>query len=300
MIIGDDLDSLLSALYLHRRYGWPVLGCYCRYSRLWHVGPRETFLRQFGRGQLVAVDLDIYHPAVPSIGHHILRLSDADGDLVGHTHSFNPNNLRGLSIQRGFRRKYPLATIHLLLCLFQEKKLAPEVELLVWLADSAFINAQQYQDNVTEWVNGYLQFPAFVEKLPALQTLAFEATLKEKILDRMAIHPLCRPLLKSGYRSRHLGLNGFQCQWDDPVRQQSEIQSLLQLLSDLTGWPMLPLSDWAATSFAGGQIVGRRNEMPVADLLATRLSFSEWLDRESVFSYAFTFRDRLNFTVIDF
>ncbi len=299
MVIGDDLDSLLSALYLHRRYGWPVVATYCRYTRLWHSGEPSVFQRQLESGRLCAVDLDMYCPTLPSIGHHILRLGQNDGDLPGQSHSLNPNNLRGLSITQGFRRKYPLATIHLLLWLFEEKALSPDADMLVWLADSTYINAQQYTDNLTDWVTRFLQRPAFTDILPLLQTLDFEESLQKKILRHMATNPLCRPLPHSTYRSRHLGLNGFQCQWHQPLQQAADLRSLLQLLSQITGWAVPPF----ALIEPGGQsnfgcLEGQRHEIRVPELIATGLPFGEWLDQQGVFSYAFTHRERLNYTVM--
>ncbi len=291
MVIGDDLDSLLSAMYLHQKFGWPVAGVYCQYTRMWHSDVALTFREKLLAGKLFAVDLDIYHAAVPSLGHHIISLKN-DDDLPGHTHSLNPNALRGFSIRQHFRRKYPLATIHFLLWLFEEKHLSPEGELLVWLADSTFVNAQHYGDNVAEWVAHFLSLSSFSNILPALQTLDFEQNLKEKILRRMAGNPLCRPS-RSSYKSKNLGLNGFQCQFENPNTQNAAVQSLLALLADLSGWAQMPFPGRFA-----GFLEGKRREMQVSELTAAGLPFGEWLEREGVFSYAFTFKDRLNCTVL--
>ncbi|HND89283.1 MAG TPA: hypothetical protein PK971_13190, partial [Saprospiraceae bacterium] len=287
---------LLSALYLHRRYGWPVVAAYCQYTRLWHLGERAEFLRLMDSGRLCAVDLDLYSPTLPNIGHHILRLGDDDGELPGLTHSLNPNTLRGLSVQRGFRSKYPLATIHLLLWLFEEKPLSPAAEHLVWLADSTYINAQHYTQNVTDWVQHFLRRSDFEQILPQLQTLEFEENMRAGLLTRLSANPLCRPS-PSKYRSRHLGLKGYQCQWQHPLHDGPALLHLLRVLSDITGWPLpaMPLLDPKAGI---GLIEGRRQEIQVSELVASGLPFGEWLEREQVFSYAFTYRDRLNCTRI--
>lgn len=290
MVIGDDLDSLLSAMYLYQRFGWPVVGVYCQYTRLWHAGDATDFREKLLAGKLFAVDLDIYHAAIPSLGHHIIACA-SDDELPGHTHSLNPNALRGFSIRQEFRRKYPLATIHLLLWLFEEKNLERAAEGLVWLADSTFVNAQHYRDNVEEWVTRFFQWPMLERMLPSLQTLEFEQYMEKAILSRMADNPLCIPG-RSKYKSKHLGLNGFQCQFD-PQGQQAALQSLLTLLADLSGWARLPLpARW------GGCWQGERREVAVADVVASGLPFGEWLEQAGVFSYAFTFKDRLNCTVI--
>ncbi len=291
MLIGDDLDSLLSAMYLHKKFGWPVAGVYCQYTHLWRSVPKEVFHNKLNSGKYFAADLDLYHPAVPSLGHHIIALDHTD-DLPGHSHSLNPNALRGFSVRQGFTRKYPLATVHFLLWLFDEKDLATGAEYLVWLADSAFINAQHYRRNVEEWVGAFMPHPAFTRLLPDLQTLRFEQQLKETVLDTLATHPLCKPG-RAKYRSQHLGLNGFQCQFINPDTQNVALQSLIALLSEISGWPPFPFPG----SFSG-PVEGIRKDVPVGQVTDTGLSFGEWLSREDVFSYAFTYRDRLNYTVL--
>ncbi len=107
MIIGNDLDALLSAQFLQHTLGWSIAGFY-NYTTLYHdpaIDPREC----------VWVDLDIYDPACGSIGHHILRPTPTDR-IPGHRSSVNPNLLRGID-QTDFTHKYPLGTIHLLLWL---------------------------------------------------------------------------------------------------------------------------------------------------------------------------------------
>lgn len=294
MIIGDDLDSLLSALYLHHRYGWPVVAAYCQYTRLWHLGKRADFLHLMESGRLCAVDLDLYSPTLPNIGHHILHLREHDGDLPGLTHSLNPNSLRGLSIMQGFRSKYPLATIHLLLWLLEEKPLPPPAEQVLWLADSTYINAQHYTQNVTDWVAHFFRRSDFLQMLPQLQSVDFEKNMRDGLLTRLATNPLCRPSA-SKYRSRHLGLNGFQCQWQHPHHDGPALLHLMQMLSDITGWAMPPMP-LLLPQAAIGLMEGQRREILVSEVLASPLPFGEWLEREQVFSYAFTYHDRLNCT----
>jgi hypothetical protein len=290
MLVGDDLDSLLSAMWLHRRFGWQIVGVYTRYTQIWHLGRPEDFWALLVSGRLFAVDLDICHPNVPSLGHHIVSLRK-DEDLPGHSHSLNPNALRGFSVHESFNRKYPLATIHFLRWLFQEKAWSPGAEMLAWLADSTFINAQRYTTNVTEWARDFLNFAAFAEKLPALQTLVFEQDLREKILRPMSANALCRPS-RSTYQSKHLGLNGFQCQFDNPNAQNTDIQSLLAILSELSGWEKLPFP----AQFEG-RIEGQRLEMSIAEAMLPKETVAAWLERKDIFSYVFTFKDRVNFTI---
>ncbi len=288
MIIGNDLDSLLSAAYLHRRFGWPIAGVYCEYNRLWHTGDAAEFWRNLQSGKLFAVDLDICLGTVPSLGHHIIQL-DTTEELPGHTHTINPNVRAGRTVTQGFQRKYPLATIHFLLWLFSENDLARRAAPLVWLADSAFVNAQHYRENVEDWVRNTLPLPAFESVLPDLQTEAFEQELRNTVLAPLAENTLCKPSTGSNYRSKHLGLNGFQAQFDNP--HDLRIRELLLCLSRMTDWPVLSFPERFE-----GYFQGKRSNISVQDLQDTGLTFAEWLEHNEVFSYAFVFRDRLNFT----
>src|SRR5512135_2591600 len=92
MIIGNDIDALLSAQFLYHVLDWTVAGFY-NYTTLYHdptIDPRAC----------VWVDLDVYHSDLASIGHHILRPTPADR-IPGHRSSVNPNLLRGID-QTGF------------------------------------------------------------------------------------------------------------------------------------------------------------------------------------------------------
>jgi hypothetical protein len=293
MVIGDDLDSLLSAMYLQARFGWPVVGVYCRYTFLWHVPDEATFRRKVAEGRYVGIDLDVFHPTLPSVGHHILV---GEGRLAEGPHrapSLNPNTLRGLSVQAGFQEKYPLATIHFLWWLFGENPMLPKTMRLMWLADSAWINAQRYRPNVTDWVTQYLRVPAFLDHLLAVQTVHFEQVMAEKTLAALAPNPLCRPNGYSVYKSLHLGLNGYQCQWADPVAQNADLQDLCARLADLSGWAVLRFP----TQFAG-VLTGERHQIDVREVPAKPADFDIWLQYRGVFSYAFVFRHALNYTVL--
>jgi hypothetical protein len=288
MIIGDDLDSLLSAMFLQARFGWPIVGVYCQYTWLWHTSEAMTWQQKLLSGRFFAVDLDIYHAAVPSLGHHIIALKP-DDQLPGHSHTLNPNALFGLAIHHFFRKKYPLATLHLLRWLFNDRTRSDNSEALCWLADSAFINAQHYRYNVADWISTRFDLPAFGQIFPVLQTVDFECFMSEKILSPMKKNALCRPS-RSTYKSQHLGLNGFQCQFNNPNTENGHLQHLLDILADLSGMPRLVFPKKFEGSWEGV-----RTEASIAEIGP---DFDAWLSQTDVFSYAFTFKDRLNFTRI--
>ena len=150
MIIGNDIDALLSAQFLQHTLGWSIAGFY-NYTTLYvdpAIDPRDC----------VWVDLDIHDPACCSIGHHILRPTPTDR-IPGHRSSVNPNLLRGID-QTDFTHKYPLGTIHFLLWLHDVRvRNKRACTLLLWLADSTWINAQRYRANVREWLTNWITVP---------------------------------------------------------------------------------------------------------------------------------------------
>lgn len=287
MIIGNDLDALLSAALLKQRYGWDVVAIY-DYQKLWvdqHLAP--GFGGKLKSGVYVAVDLDIYRNTVPSIGHHILQLCPADR-LEQHEQTLNPNFLFGVD-GRNFPAKYPLGTIHLLRWLF-ESELGRRGELLCWLADSSYINAQRhrFRDNVARWLWEFFDWPPFWEIFILLDSADYEDLLLREIgqaLQGIPIRP--RP---GQVRSRHKSLSGWQCQWSDPGVQAEQIRQILAFIHELCGWEIPELPE------AYRKIEGQRKTVTVAELLKNYGSLDQFLERERVFSYVFTHRQRLNYT----
>jgi hypothetical protein len=290
MVLGNDLDSLLSALFLHERYGWPVTGFYCDYQHLYCDTARSDFRERLSQGRYIAVDLDICDLRIPSLGHHILAL-DAEDQIAGHTHTLNPNLMQGLAVNHRYGAKYPLSTLHYLRFLFQDPERSAAFEFLNWLSDSSFLNAQHYADNVANWVNHQVPLAAFSRWLPLLGLPYFEEKLHETILTPLSKHPGCRPG-RSAYKSKHLGISGYQAQFKDPNRPEQSLQTLLDLLADLSQMPRLVLPDHFDLAAEG-----TRHILPVSALPAG--DFAAWIEQQQVFSYAFVFKDTLNYTVLD-
>ncbi|MBU0711708.1 hypothetical protein KJ762_00970 [bacterium] len=287
LIIGNDLDALLSAALLKQRYGWDVVAVY-DYRKLW-VDQRiaDNVIQKLKSGVYLAVDLDIYRNAVPSIGHHILQLTEKDR-LEQHEQTLNPNLIFGVDC-RNFRAKYPLGTIHFLRWLF-EMELDRRGELLCWLADSAYINAQshRFRENVSHWLYEFFDWPPFWEIFILLDSADYEELLVREIgrtLDKILITP--RP---GQVKSRHKSLNGWQCQWSDPGTQGEQIRQIFAFIHELSGWRIPELPKFYSC------ITGQRKRISVAELLKDYGSLDEFLNREHVFSYAFTHAQLLNYT----
>jgi hypothetical protein len=278
MIIGNDLDALLSAQFLHHTLGWKIAGFY-NYTTLYHDPAVDLH-------ECVWVDLDVYHAGLASIGHHILQPSPTDR-IPGHRSSVNPNLLRGID-QTGFTHKYPLGTIHLLLWLHDVhiRNRRPAV-LLLWLADSTWINAQRYRSNVREWLTNWISVPELRDTFEQTDTPDFEAEMQAQVLNRLAIAELAPGNVQNV--SMHLGLGGYQCAWDKP-----EDLPKVRRVTDL----IYRTFSWRAPQFPRGftAIEGQRRSARLPQLVKIYGSFDKFLANEKVFSYVIPNKDRVNYT----
>jgi len=285
MIIGNDLDSLLSAALLKDLFGWNVAAVY-DYRTLWYDSDCQ-FIKNLKSGVYLAVDLDIYRRSIPSIGHHILQLT-AEDRLEQHDQTLNPNFIFGVDC-RDFRSKYPLGTIHFLCWLF-EMELERRGELLCWLADSAYINAQthRFRENVSNWLYRFFDWPPFWEIYILLDSADYEDLLVREIgrtLDEILITP--RP---GQVKSRYKSLSGWQCQWSDPGTQAEQIRKIFDFIHEISGWQIPELPEKYSC------IAGHRKKISVDKLLQDYGNLDGFLNREHVFSYAFTHAQLLNYT----
>jgi hypothetical protein len=278
MIIGNDLDALLSAQFLHHTLGWSIAGFY-NYTTL-YIDPA------IAARECVWVDLDIYDPTCCSIGHHILRPTPADR-ITDHRSSVNPNLLRGID-QTDFTHKYPLGTIHFLLWLHDARvRNKRACTLLLWLADSTWINAQRYRSNVGDWLNNWIGVPELSETFEQTATADFEAEMQAQVLSKLQLAELEPGNVQNV--SRHLGLGGHQCAWDKPD-DLSQVRRVTDLIYRNFGWraPQFPREFKA--------VEGKRHAARLSEVMQRHGSFDQFLAHEKVFSYVIPNRDRVNYT----
>ncbi|PIS27406.1 MAG: hypothetical protein COT43_10560 [Candidatus Marinimicrobia bacterium CG08_land_8_20_14_0_20_45_22] len=290
IIIGNDLDSLLSAALLKTRFGWDVVGFY-DYTSIWsRTFGMPDFVGNLLSGKYVAVDLDIFHPAIPSIGHHILEFQpDESGKgFPEQQYSLNPNFIRGIDLMT-YRRKYPLGTIHFLSWLLGIEPVTDEAELLMWLADSSFINGQRFNPNVSEWIGGFFHSAGFQKVFQEVDTLAFETQLRNRILSKL--EKIVGRTQNGQTRSRHLNITGFQCKWQDANAERETIGKVLEFIREITGWktPNLP------RQFR--RITGKRISCRIDEIRKSFSSLESFLRKRSVFSYVIPSQRTLNYTI---
>jgi hypothetical protein len=166
-------------------YNWDILGIY-DLTRIWHGRPLPELSEKINQNKIVAIDLDIHHPKIPSVGHHILTMTSKD-KIPDHAKTLNPNLIRGIHNSQ-FRRKYPLGTIHFLSWLLGETpKMGDSTRDLAWLVDSSYINGQshRFRDNVGEWIKVYFNDSAYFQDFETIDSLEFENRIKT-LMDTIA------------------------------------------------------------------------------------------------------------------
>ncbi len=307
VVIGDDLDAVLSAvLYLTHHPNARLTGVYHQYTTV-HYASTLTWEEALCG---VWLDLDIRHPACRSLGHHVVRLSPAD-QLPELGAKCNLNELVGRSVQGGFIRKYPLGTVHFLMWLYDvDLPPHPDAELLIWLADSTYINAQArswrrdwkrkekvawkerngFRWNVEAWLRELMPHPPLLQTLETVERRAFE----ERMV-RFQQEVLARRCLEQGTgqaASRHLQLHGYQCQPPEAVDMGNYLRNLLALIVQYTRWRLEPAQIAPLRSLKSR--TGRRTMVPVREV--QREGLARFLKRNQVFSYVFQSKKTLNYT----
>ena len=269
MIVGSDIDAILSAAFLHDELGWEVTGFYTEFQNLYYTNKNSI-------QDSVWVDLDINHTDLRSIGHHILR-TRLDDDLSGLQHSLNLNEVRDV-YKRYFNQKYPLGTIHFLLWFYNVDQFTPLQEAFLLSADSTWINAQRYTKNVTDWVENCLPSQWLVDALVEVQTEEFENRINEEVYPRIKTTGFSRGGSSGHTSSTHLDLSGWQCSFKDPTTEK--VANLVELVGDLMGWDTFDIP-------ADMQVeCGTRQTVSYSEVRSRYGSLENFLNKTSTFSFA--------------
>jgi len=198
----------------------------------------------------------------------------------------NPNLEMGICRQN-FTKKYPFSTFVFLLWLFQFEKPLSETAISLFLhSDSVWINAQSYPKNIQRWLD-WMPFPLLENALKKVDSSRFEQTIKNHLLRKFDAIQWNR---KTGQkRSKYLLLETTQLQMN-PDWDMVEIRKLFQFIARSFEWknPSVP------QTFR--KIKGARCSAKTETILQRHSDFSDWIAKESVFSYALPSFRTINFT----
>jgi len=277
MVIGGDLDALLSATYLKDRKEWELIGFYTDFENLYYKTGEEDELED-----AIWVDLDIYDSEIYSIGHHILKDKKSD-ELKGHKNSLNPNLLNCVT-REDFWEKYPLGTIHFLLWLFDEDIDHSDIlsKLLIWLPDSSWINGQKYEDNVKNWIINFIKLDSLKNTLDEIYDKPFEEKMRDELFPKIE---KVRFKDDGQRKSHHLNLSGHQCSFSDPKSNKRKINELFELINFILDWDTPKIDYNLKTKTGNRHSVDYSNE-----------SLEDFLEGKNIFSYAFVYYKKINYT----
>ncbi|MFB6070017.1 MAG: hypothetical protein ABEJ76_03260 [Halanaeroarchaeum sp.] len=286
MIVGSDIDAIMSATFLADHLDWTPIGFYTDFENLFTVpdASRRDVL------DAVWVDLDVYHPEIASIGHHILNFR-LDDEIPHHERTLNPNLLRG-TYHGNFPRKYPLGTVHFLSWLHDRPTQATETQrLLYWVPDSTWINGQshRFRENVEDWLFNVVPIDFMIDSFEWIDQADFEDALAETVYPRIESTGFGRG--RGQVTSRHRGLGGYQCTFVDPVERQASLQALVDAIAEIMDWQSFEVP--GEMDVISGERTSNRS---YSDVLDEYPGIDEFLGDNDVFSYAVPNGNTLNYT----
>jgi len=150
-VLSPDADGMLCGLFMSHYLNWQIVGYYDN-------GKNLILKDGVHAKDCVFLDTEIYRSDIKSIGHHItfLRRDNTEIDLNNYQNCLNPNNLRGRTLRENFALKYPMATIHLLLCIVSQKYSIEygDNSFFVILQADGTINRflDKYSENLRDWL----------------------------------------------------------------------------------------------------------------------------------------------------
>jgi len=150
-IISPDADGILCGLFMSQYLDWEIVGYYDN-------GKNLILKNGIRASDCVFLDTEIYRPNIRSVGQHIslFRRDNTLINLDNYRYCLNPNTLRGRTLKEKFSRKYPLGTIHLLLCIIgtQYPINFTDDSFFVILQADGTINRflDKYSENLYDWL----------------------------------------------------------------------------------------------------------------------------------------------------
>lgn len=149
VIISPDIDGLLCGLFMSSHYNWNIAGYY--------DGKKLAIRDDSNPKDCIFLDMEIYRPEIKSCGQHMVLYNKKRPPLNwdNFKNCFNPNVIRGFDAYNNFQQKYPLATIHLLLCVAKSHKnisIPRSATTILLYVDGTFKNLLNYPENCTSWL----------------------------------------------------------------------------------------------------------------------------------------------------
>jgi hypothetical protein len=142
-VISPDADGILCGLFMSEYLDWEIVGYYDN-------GKNLILKKGIAAETCVFLDTEIYRSNIRSVGQHIslFRKENTLIDLEKYRNCLNPNSLRGRTLKENFSLKYPLGTIHLLLCIVGNRQ-------SIHFADNSFFVILQADGTINRFLDRY-------------------------------------------------------------------------------------------------------------------------------------------------
>ncbi len=233
-IISPDTDGILCGLFMSAFFNWEIVGYY--------DGKELALKKKINPSYCVFLDIEIFRTSCKSIGQHMLlyNKNSRPNNWNNFSNCINPNNIRGFDANKNFVLKYPLATIHLLMCIARTKVefYVPKSAVTVLLyVDGTFKNLLNYPENCISWLY-FLNAKNENSPIASLLNIFASQKISTMMHDLEKIFEEFR-LIAGGKRGgdkikiTEIKNNSFS----DDLRNRS--LKLINFLSDLTGWKFI-------------------------------------------------------------
>ena len=284
-IISPDTDGILCGLFMSAFFNWEIVGYY--------DGKDLALKKKLKPSDCVFLDMEIFRKNCKSIGQHMVlyNKNNVPKNWDNFSNSINPNNIRCFDTNKNFALKYPLATIHLLMCIarttveFSVPKSAVTVLLYV---DGTFKNLLNYPENCISWLH-YLNAKNESSPLATLLNIFAAQKISTMMHDLEKIVSEFR-LIAGGKRGGdkikilEIQNNSFP---DDLL---SRTLTLTNFLSGLTGWGFIN-EKWAMDDLQVTNL--KKDIIPVGKLNGTNYAA---ILRKNPISFAITGTKQIEYT----
>jgi hypothetical protein len=149
-ILSPDSDGLLCGLFMSHYLDWEIVGFYDG-----KICVLKDGVSAFD-GDVCFLDIEIYKKGIKSMGHHLLSVYKNEKPEDWNEkfkECLQPNLMRDYD-RNTFRLKYPLATIHMLIGLLENKidiKVTDTAIFPLLFTDGTFNVMFKYPENVMNW-----------------------------------------------------------------------------------------------------------------------------------------------------
>lgn len=298
VVLSADVDGLLSCALLATRHPTRVLGVYTTTHLVLLDGATSE-----DAARALWLDHDVSEPGVRCIGQHLVHHSASDVLPRREKVSFNPNVWKKQSWDKSFRGrsglkrdKYPYGTCHFLADFFGVDPDASDGDLPALLAhaDGTWRTVVDYAANASIWFDDMFSGNRFLETLrkewhSQPDWLSTHAKVVVTLVDAGVSASASRARIAALLPPEQRGLTGRQSIRYSPANPQNYIDKIRKVLDYIAAEVgSSPSMGRTVTSTISGTV-----ETPYPNTLS---DFDDFMERNKVFSHAFTDLRTLRYT----